>query len=57
MDLLDDKTDSELLKSLLEEVAKASSELRCAQQDMKKAQSRLSFVLVLTNQLINRKED
>lgn len=53
--LLDQKTDDELLKSLLAEVAKASAELKCAHQDLQKAQSRMSFVLMLTNTLINRK--
>lgn len=57
MDLLDRKSDNELLRSLLEEVAKATNELRCAQQDLKKAQNRLSFVLVLANALIERKGD
>lgn len=57
MDLLNDKTDQDLYKSLLAEVAKATSELKCAQNDLHKAQSRLSFVLVLANTLINRKED
>lgn len=53
--LLDQKTDEDLLKSLLAEVAKASAELKCAHQDVQKAQSRLSFVLMLANTLINRK--
>lgn len=55
MNLLDSKTDKELLASLLEEVAKATNELRCAQQDVKKAQGRLNFVLVLANAMIERK--
>jgi hypothetical protein len=57
MDVLDSKTDDELLSSLLAEVAKASKELKCAQADVHKAQSRLSFVLVLTNEMINRQKD
>jgi hypothetical protein len=57
MDILDQKTDSELLRSLLAEVAKTTSEIKCAKQDLDKATSRLSFVLVLANTLINRKED
>jgi hypothetical protein len=57
MDLLDKKSDSELLESLLEEVAKATNEVRCAQADLRKAQNRLSFVLVVANTLIDRKKD
>lgn len=57
MDLLDQKTNDELLKSLLAEVAKTTREIKCAQQDIDKASSRLSFALVIINTLINRKED
>ena len=57
MDILDQKTDEELLRSLLGELAKASSELKCAKQDIDKATSRLSFLLVLANTLINRTGD
>jgi hypothetical protein len=54
MDLLDQKTTDELLKSLLAETAKANNELRCAQADLQKAQNRLSFVLAVANALIKR---
>ena len=57
MDILDKKTDEELLRSLLGELAKTSSELKCAKQDLDKAAGRLSFLLVLTNTLINRTGD
>ena len=57
MDMLDSKTDKELLQSLLAELAKTSNELRCAKQDIDKITSRLSFLLVVTNKLINRKGD
>ena len=56
MDLIDQKTDNELVKSLLAEVAKATNELRCAQADVTKAQSRLQFALVLLNKMIERQE-
>jgi hypothetical protein len=56
MDILNDKTDAELLKSLVSEVAKSTKEIRCAQNDLAKANGRLSFALVLTNELINRQE-
>jgi hypothetical protein len=51
MELLDKKTDKELLDSLMAEVAKSSNEIKCAQQDIAKVQSRLSFALVLINEL------
>jgi hypothetical protein len=57
MDILDNKTDQELLRSLVAESAKAQNELRCAQKDLQKAQSRLNFTIVLINELINRKGD
>lgn len=57
MDMLDQKTDSELLKSLLAELAKAKNELACARGDIDKINSRISFLLVVTNTLINRQGD
>lgn len=57
MQIIDNKTNQELLESLLAEIAKASNEMRCAQGDLAKAQNRLKFVLMVTNTLINRKED
>lgn len=57
MDILDQKTSDELLKSLLAELAKANNELRCARNDLDKASSRISFLLVVTNTLINRQKD
>lgn len=57
MDVLDKKTDNELLRSVLAEVAKANNELNCATTDLRKARNRLSFLVVLTNKLIERDED
>jgi hypothetical protein len=57
MDMLDQKTDNELLKSLLGELAKAKNELACARGDIDKINSRISFLLVITNTLINRTGD
>lgn len=54
MDILDKKTDNELLLSLLGEVAKAKNEIACAQADINKATGRLNFALVVINKLINR---
>ena len=56
MDVIDSKTDEELLKSLLAEIAKATNEIRCARGDIDKASSRLNFLLVVANTLINRQE-
>ena len=57
MDVINNKSDDELLKSSLAELAKMSNELKCAQQDLQKATSRLNFLLVLINTMINRKGD
>lgn len=54
MEILDRKTDDELLRSLLGEIAKARNEISCAQGDITKAQSRLGFLVVLANELIVR---
>lgn len=54
MNILEDKTDKELVKTLIGEMAKAGNELKCAQQDVAKAQSRINFLLVIANELINR---
>jgi hypothetical protein len=57
MDILDTKTDDELLISLLAELAKARNELACAQRDLNKATSRIGFLLVIVNTLIDRTKD
>ena len=57
MDLLDKKTDEELLRSLVAEVAKANNEINCASNDLNKARNRLSFAIALINKLINRQGD
>ena len=57
MDLLDSKSNQELIKSLLAEVAKARNELQCAQRDVDKATGRLAFTLVMINTLLDRYED
>jgi hypothetical protein len=55
MDILKSKTDTALLQSLIAEVAKARNELGCAEADIKKATGRISFLVALVNELINRK--
>tara|TARA_R110000868_G_scaffold291803_2_gene552357 strand:+ start:5903 stop:6076 length:174 start_codon:yes stop_codon:yes gene_type:complete len=57
MDVLKKKTDSELVNSLLAEASKARNELSCSEADIKKANGRMSFVIALLNELINRKKD
>ena len=57
MDLLDQKTDEELMKSLIGELAKAKNELACARGDIDKISSRISFLLVVANTMINRSKD
>ena len=54
---LDDKTDSELMRSVLAEVAKAKHELKCAREDQDKATGRLAFALLLINTLLERRSD
>lgn len=56
MDVLDKKSDLELLQSLLAELAKANNEIKCAQSDLNKAQNRMKFLLLLANILIERQE-
>jgi hypothetical protein len=55
--MLDKKSDRELLQSLLAEMAKANNEIKCAQNDLNKAQNRMKFLLLLANILIDRQED
>jgi hypothetical protein len=57
MDILDQKTDKELLKSLLAELAKARNELACAKGDIDKISGRIGFLLAITNTMINRSKD
>jgi hypothetical protein len=57
MDVIDSKTPEELHLSILAELAKTSNELKCAKADIDKVTSRLSFLLAITNNLINRKKD
>jgi hypothetical protein len=57
MDVLDSKTDKQLLESLIAEIAKATNEIRCAKADIEKAQSRIKFLLVVAHTLIERQKD
>ena len=51
MDVLNNKSNEEILDSLLAEMAKSSNEIRCSLQDINKVQNRLAFALVLINDL------
>jgi hypothetical protein len=55
--MFEDKTDLELYQSLVAELAKATAELRTAQSDLEKANSRQKFSLMLLNKLIERNKD
>ena len=57
MDILDSKTDKQLLESLIAEIAKATNEIKCARGDIDKAQGRIKFLLVLAHTLIERQKD
>lgn len=54
MDVLSNKSDRELIQSLLAEIAKSTNEISCAKNDIAKAQSRLNFCLVMVNELLKR---
>lgn len=57
MDVIDNKSDNELLASLIAEIAKAQNEIKCARGDIDKAQSRLKFCLLVANTMIERQGD
>lgn len=57
MDVLDSKTDKQLLESLIAEIAKTTNEVKCAKADIDKAQGRIKFLLVLAHTLIERQGD
>ena len=57
MDVLDNKSDKELLESLIAEIAKCTNELKCARGDLEKAQGRIKFLLVMAHTMIKRQGD
>jgi hypothetical protein len=57
MQVIETKSDKEILASLIAEIAKAQNEIACAKRDIDKAQSRLRFLIVLANTLIDRQGD
>ena len=56
MELLENKTTKELLQSLLAEVAKTANEVNCATKDLNKARNRLTFLIAVINEMMNREE-
>jgi hypothetical protein len=57
MNVLDNKSNDELLQSLIAEIAKASGELKCARGDIEKAQGRIKFCILLAHTIIDRSKD
>ena len=57
MKILEDLSDKELAETILAEIAKAKNEIKCARADIDKATSRINFLLVVANTLINRSKD
>jgi len=47
--IFDDKTQEEILQSLIAEAAKAVAEIRCAKNDLAQADTRLKFLLSALN--------
>jgi hypothetical protein len=54
---LKDQTNYDIIESLLKEIAKASNEIKCAEGDIKKAQGRIGFALMLINMLHDRESE
>lgn len=54
MEILDNKTDTDIMRSILGEVAKSRNEIKCAEQDITKANNRLSFSIMAINKLLER---
>ena len=56
MQIWKDHSRPDILKSLETEIAKAQAELRCAKNDIEKAQNRLSFSLSAIHALKDRED-
>lgn len=56
-EIIDSKSNKELLDSIVAEIAKATGELRCARGDIDKANNRIRFCLLLAHTLIDRQGD
>ena len=56
MEVLENKSDQELLASIVAEIAKSTNELKCARGDLDKIASRLGFAIAVLNELLNRQD-
>ncbi len=54
MQIWENKTIPEIIKSMETEIAKSQNELRCAYGDIQKAQNRIAFCLSAIHNLNNR---
>ena len=54
--IFDDKTDDEIFRSIVAEIAKALSEIRCAKKDLEQADVRMKFALATVHHLKQRYE-
>jgi len=54
MKVLEQQTDKGLIAVLKEQVAKSRNEIRCAERDLKKANTRLEFMTSVIVELENR---
>jgi hypothetical protein len=57
IEVINQKSDKELVQSLVGEIAKAKNEISCAEADIRKAKGRLQFLIVVVNELLNRQGD
>lgn len=55
--MLEKQTDQQIQSALLAEIAKSTNEMKCARRDIDKVSSRLSFLTVIANEMINRQGD
>ena len=51
MQIFDDKSTSELIRSVEGEVAKALAEIRCSKKDLEQAETRMRFILAIVHYL------
>jgi len=54
MEIWKNKSTKQILQSIEPEVAKAQNEIKCAEGDVRKAQSRLAFILSAIHNLKTR---
>jgi len=57
IEVINQKSDKELVQSLVGEIAKAKNEISCAEADIRKAKGLLHFLIVVVNDLLNRQGD